>query len=312
MKYIKRIIFISCLSISTVVGYWGFYGHKLIAEWSVYSLPNEMFSFYKSNANHIISASILPDILKNSVPLEFCRHYIDLDVANDTIENLYFDVDSCLKIETCANRGVLPFIIESEFYELVIAFRNKDPKSILRQSGMLSHYCSDLCVPLHTTENYDGQLTGQKGIHALWESYLVERYTFKYDLYDISAVLETDLDHRILQDLYISNQLVDPLLKAHQNCQKEFENYTHGFYERKGQIKEGYSEVFQECFHDKVSHQIEGQLRRSIQLTSDLWYSAWILADKPNLDSLETPDFIKENAKMPPVLHKNYDKRHHE
>jgi hypothetical protein len=38
-------------------------------------------------------------------------------------------------------------------------------------------------VPLHTTTNYDGQLTGQKGLHGLWESYIPELGINEYDLY---------------------------------------------------------------------------------------------------------------------------------
>ena len=34
----------------------------------------------------------------------------------------------------------------------------------------------DAHVPLHTTKNYNGQLTDQVGIHAFWESRLPELY----------------------------------------------------------------------------------------------------------------------------------------
>ena len=38
----------------------------------------------------------------------------------------------------------------------------------------LGHYVGDAHVPLHTTSNYNGQKTGQKGIHAFWESRIPE------------------------------------------------------------------------------------------------------------------------------------------
>ncbi len=41
-------------------------------------------------------------------------------------------------------------------------------------AGTLGHYVSDLSQPLHVTENYDGQLTDQKGIHAHFEDTLVD------------------------------------------------------------------------------------------------------------------------------------------
>lgn len=44
----------------------------------------------------------------------------------------------------------------------------------LTLAGVLSHYVGDLAQPLHTTENYDGQMTGQKGIHRYFETAAVD------------------------------------------------------------------------------------------------------------------------------------------
>lgn len=41
-------------------------------------------------------------------------------------------------------------------------------------AGLLGHYVGDLGMPLHVSENYDGQLTGQKGIHGFFEDICVD------------------------------------------------------------------------------------------------------------------------------------------
>ena len=38
-------------------------------------------------------------------------------------------------------------------------------------------------MPLHTSINYDGQLTGQKGLHSLWESVVPEIELTNFNLY---------------------------------------------------------------------------------------------------------------------------------
>ncbi len=43
-------------------------------------------------------------------------------------------------------------------------------------AGAIGHYVGDLCQPLHVTENHDGQLTGQKGIHVFFENAVVNDY----------------------------------------------------------------------------------------------------------------------------------------
>jgi hypothetical protein len=41
-------------------------------------------------------------------------------------------------------------------------------------AGTMGHYVGDLAQPLHTTENYDGQMTEQKGVHGFFEGALVD------------------------------------------------------------------------------------------------------------------------------------------
>jgi hypothetical protein len=42
-------------------------------------------------------------------------------------------------------------------------------------AGPMAHYVGDLSMPLHVSENYDGQLTGQKGIHHYFEEDMVDQ-----------------------------------------------------------------------------------------------------------------------------------------
>ena len=59
---------------------------------------------------------------------------------------------------------------------LTKAFQDRDAKKIIQLSSEFGHYIGDAHVPLHTTENYNGQLTNQVGIHAFWESRIPELF----------------------------------------------------------------------------------------------------------------------------------------
>ena len=52
----------------------------------------------------------------------------------------------------------------------------RDPGRVLERAAVLGHYVADAHVPLHATVNYDGQLSGQDGVHARWEIELFDRY----------------------------------------------------------------------------------------------------------------------------------------
>jgi hypothetical protein len=58
---------------------WGFYGHKRINRVAVFTLPPEMFGFYKEHIEFLTEHSVDPDKRRYAVEGEAQRHYIDLD-----------------------------------------------------------------------------------------------------------------------------------------------------------------------------------------------------------------------------------------
>jgi hypothetical protein len=80
---------------------------------------------------------------------------------------------------------------------LTNAFREKDQARILKLSAEIGHYVADAHVPLHASTNHNGQLTGQEGIHAFWESRIPELLAEK-EWTSSSAAQCISLIHRIL------------------------------------------------------------------------------------------------------------------
>jgi hypothetical protein len=105
------------------------------------------------------------------------RHFLDMEPYGDpnhlprTLEEAKARIGG-----DYYRRGVVPWIIQDRWLDLVEAFRQGDPAKVAMAATILGHYIADAHVPLHTTENHDGQLSNQKGVHSRWESGLVERY----------------------------------------------------------------------------------------------------------------------------------------
>jgi len=78
--------------------------------------------------------------------------------------------------------GTLPWRVEEYHGNLRRAFAAYATRGaqgqfdILFFAASLAHYVSDALSPFHAVLDYDGQLTGQRGIHARFESVLVDRY----------------------------------------------------------------------------------------------------------------------------------------
>ena len=84
--------------------------------------------------------------------------------------------------------GIVPWHIQSVRHWLTMTMKEHDYEQIIKLSADLGHYIADAHVPLHSTENYNGQLTNQKGVHGLWESRLPEIFASDYDYFTGKAV----------------------------------------------------------------------------------------------------------------------------
>jgi hypothetical protein len=148
---------------------WGFFAHKQINKLAVFCLPPEMIGFYKVHINYLSDASVNPDRRRLAVVDEAARHYIDLDHYGDSalqkMPRFWAEAVALHSEDTLKQYGIVPWHVNSMFYRLKDAFMVNDPQEILRLSAELGHYIADAHVPLHTTKNYNGQLTNQDNIN---------------------------------------------------------------------------------------------------------------------------------------------------
>ena len=216
-----------------------------------------------------------------------------------------FWLDTFPKFHTLPEADFVPWYIQKTYNRLVIAFIEKDSDKILKYSADLGHYIADAHVPLHTTINYDGLLTGQKGIHAFWESRLPELFADDYDyLVGTAEYLYSVLDVA-WQAVRVSFNAIDTVLGFEKQLSEEYEQDKQYAYEQRGQktIKQKSAE-FSAAYHLKLNGMVERRLRLSIATIGDLWYSAWIDAGQPILEGMkasENPftEEIKIEAQLP-------------
>lgn len=109
--------------------------------------------------------------------------------------------------------GVVPWIIQDRWRDLVAAFREGDPAKVALATAILGHYVADAHVPLHTTVNHDGQHTDQKGVHSRWESGLPERYLQEDALTVAPATADAAFQKRPWDWLRTAHALVPQLLE---------------------------------------------------------------------------------------------------
>lgn len=278
---------------------WGFYGHKKINRLAVFILPKQMFSFYKSHIEFITEHAVDPDKRRYATEGEAPRHYIDIDhyTHNDTIDP--FDVvpekwtDAVTKFseDTLQAYGIVPWHVEVMTNRLTKAFTNKDFDQILRVSAELGHYIGDACVPLHTTENYNGQMTNQKGIHGFWESRVVELFSDDYDFFVDKAVYIDDIRSFVWARVRESHYAVDSVLSFERDLNDTYPSDQKYAYDNRGNMTiKTYSREYSKAYQDMLDGMIERRMRIAVKALGSLWYTAWVNGGKPDLDALDKND----------------------
>jgi hypothetical protein len=271
-------------------GGWGFFAHKKINELAVYTLPVKMSVFYKSNIEYIREAAVNPDRRRYAVVDEAPRHFIDLDVYGDSavykLPRYWQDAVNKYGEDSLKKHGIVPWHIYRVYNQLKEAFLLKDPERILRLSADLGHYVADAHVPLHTTQNYDGQLTGQIGIHGFWESRLPELFFDDYDFFVGKAEYLANVQLSAWQILIQSHQAVDSVLSFERELAALHENNKYNFETKGKQTVKVFSESYSKHYHEKLDGMVERQFRASVKMTGNIWFTAWVDAGQPDLKSL--------------------------
>lgn len=282
---------------------WGFWAHQRINRIAVFLLPQEMVTFYKENIDFLTEHAVDPDKRRYASPDEAPRHYIDLDhycvYPCKEMPHRWDDAVKQYTEDTLKSYGIVPWHIQLMMYRLTDAFKAKDKSKILRLSADLGHYIADSNVPLHTTENYNGQLTNQVGIHGFWESRIPELFAEDYDYFIGKAEYVAKPQDRIWKTILESHHALDTVLGFEKKLSHSFASDRVYAFETKGTvITKTYSEEYTLAYSKLMDGMVERRMRSSIKMVADLWYTCWVNAGMPDLNKTEVKTFSPEEQKQ--------------
>jgi hypothetical protein len=281
---------------------WGFAGHQRINEFAVYLLPAEVQAVFIQHLPYLISQSVAPDQRRYAVEAEAARHYIDLDhyyhKGQDPFWNLpqnWQEAIDCHTEDTLQAYGIVPWHVLRMKYRLQKAFESQDLALILKYAAEIGHYIADAHVPLHTTENYNGQLTNQYGIHGLWESRLIELQAANYNYWIGKATYLPSVQKAIWAAVRASHAALDSVLTFERQVSKQIGPTEKYAYEQRGSVlTKVYSRKFCDAYHKSLNGMVERRLRAAILMVSSVWYTAWVDAGQPVLSQLK----LEPNSKI--------------
>ncbi len=300
----KKTLFLIALLGSSYTSFcWGFYAHRKINYLAVFLLPPEMLVLYKPHIGFLEEHAVDPDKRRYVIAAEGPRHYIDMDrYGTYPYTSLPRNWDSAVakySSDTLTAHGIAPWWLQTMLYRLTAAFREKHQGKILKLSAEIGHYAADAHVPLHASSNYNGQHTGQYGIHGFWESRLPELLAAtEWDFFiGKAAYIERPASYS-WQIILESAVAADTVLSVEKKLSLHFAaDQRYAFEDRNGTIIRQYSSAYTRAYDKALQGMVERRLRQSIQAVASLWYTAWVNAGQPDLTQLNHIHFSEEEMR---------------
>ncbi len=299
---------------------WGPTGHIYANSAAVRTLPPDtsLAKFFTANQAFLAAHSSDPDVWrdKQRVEGEGPHHFIDLDAygtpSDFALLNLPVrraDADAKFGHDLVKSKGTVDWTIDLWTGRLSDAMKGSDPDLILADAAILGHYVADAHVPFHSAVNYDGQLSGQRGIHARFEEEMV-RSTIKLSdlapdpaqpLTDVlgsarlwsgqsldltPTVLQADIEARV-QATMAGKAVPDagPLPTG-------FDTHTHKPLPKDGSPAADYYQdnpVYWKSFSAITRPIALARLNASASHLGSVWLTAWQRAGSPDLSKLRAP-----------------------
>lgn len=258
---------------------WGYRGHRIISENSSKSFNAEMLDFHSWVA-FITDHASDADYRKGDDPTEAYKHYIDIDMFPDfetygTIEQDYATAINSYGESLLKDTGILPWATEATFDSLRDCLARMDINKAKIFAADLGHYVADGHMPLHITKNYNGQLSGNYGIHYRYESTMINQFyhQISYSGETISEI--QDVNQYIFDYIYLNYTYKDSVLASDNYAKSVNTNYG--------------SQAYKTALWNHSKNYTILLFKNASKALAELIYTAWIQAGKPDISSYSVP-----------------------
>ena len=289
------VVLAAVIAIPSSSAAWGFEAHKFIADRMIALLPAELKPLFEKRRAFIVERAIDPDLWRTvGWEEEPPNHFLDMDYKEFgpyPFAALPRDYDVAVQKfgkDVIHTQGLLPWRT-AEFYgrlqrEFELLKQKPAPgyaaDNIVLFAAVVTHYVSDGHVPLHAVVNYNGQVTGQDGIHSRWESELFDRNRNALTIAPVPIKPVTNPREFMFETLLASNRAAPNVLESDLKAAEGREFYDDGYFE---------------AFGKGTLPVLEKRLNESIAAVAAMITGAWENAGRPAipLDTPRTPRRIR-------------------
>ena len=294
------VLFLFWLAAAPAVA-WSDRTHALIAEEAVQRLPSPLRDLFSGAADldRLRQAAIAPDGWRNPEsphyrPDERPNHFFNIDGITSApypfadFPRRRADAVKKFGADAFKEHGTAPWAAFDALDALAGALADGRTDVVFEKAGQLAHYTADLHMPFHITKNYDGQLSGNPGIHKALEIGLVHRY---FDFY--SSEIRTqrrevpylaDAQSRLFDWLTETYARIGPILEADAAARLATAynpaDHPEDLDDLQSERARPYYAAFKKELEARGSPEAAA-MRDAADHVAALFYTAWVNAGKP-------------------------------
>ena len=270
--------FLMCSLVAPSASAWGFAGHRFVMRRAIELLPPELKPFFTAHRDEIVMRVTDPDLWRSVGWEDDPNHFMNFGVREfgsypfTALPREYGAAIEKFGMAALKRFGLVPWREAEEFGNLRRAFEGFKRQSPYAASDTIlfaavaSHYMQDAHQPFHATNNFDGQLTGQIGMHARFERDLIERYESRLTISATPPVPITNARDATFDALLASYRLADQVLAADKAAIVAKDTYGDDYFER---------------LFAAVRPILEQRLGDAVTATAAIIIGAWDQAGKP-------------------------------
>ncbi len=288
MKHICFLLWLVTIPLQAASGRWGWGAHRYINGHAADYLPVET-TFFEHFSSYLSDHATDPDT--DSQPGYY--HYIDIDYYDEFFTGqLPHDWDQMVALygeEVVIQYGTIPWVIENWTDSLTFLMANGRWAEAKQVAAELGHYVADSHEPLHLTLNYNGQNSGNDGIHSRYETTMVNAHLDQLPLPDSTGIYWINLIDSVFSYIDVLYPNIDMIMAADDLA---------------SQLDPSYGETYYEMLWGELDSITTMAIQRAILDLASIWYTAWINAGSPVYDPLKVT--VHELAATSIALHPNY------
>ena len=272
------------LALTSFVGAWGYDGHRRINYIASKQLKGPFGQFLKNNSDPLKWYAVAPDYNKDIDSEEFHRHFIDADYYDEypftKIPKKYEELISLYGEDKIRKYGVAPWAINETCERIIDLLKKNQLEEAIYNMGVVGHYIADLHMPLHTVINYNGQFSGNDGIHKRWEHRLVDEYVKKIKPVGKIETVEDpwSFSMKIVKESFKLHHLIlEADTKARKLLTKEQADRLNSY------DVLSFEKPYLDSLYDDTGNLLNERMGRAVMRLASLWNYCWEQAGRPKL-----------------------------